>query len=160
MIEFKKNNLLSKNIHIFELDNFEISEDLSKYKNYIALLVEKIDIKIFHTEISNFIKYLLDSGMIYLSTFGNNCELIHDLADDIITNPSSNYENLENDSLITTTWHTNETIEETLDFMINCANPSDNFLNNTKNILIFVINDSKSLFKLKNYLSKNYMNNT
>ena len=58
-------------------------------------------------------KTLLDYGCRYFVCFGQRSEILHDCLDDLLLD--------ENYNDVVTTFHNDETKEEALDFLINCA---------------------------------------
>ncbi|NDJ78464.1 MAG: hypothetical protein GYB65_19620, partial [Chloroflexi bacterium] len=64
---------------------------------------------------------LLDQGVVYLCAWGPDCERVHDIADERIV-----WRELEIEPkppVIMTTWHTDDTLDDMLWFLLNVADP-------------------------------------
>jgi hypothetical protein len=53
---------------------------------------------------------LVKRGLVYLSAWGQDCERVHDLVDQIVVR--ADLEGVEEDDLLMTTWHTDEPLED------------------------------------------------
>jgi hypothetical protein len=143
-----------KNIYLLESEDFILTEDLSGLKHFVVLLVENLAGKPDPGKTEKFIVTLLDSGMVFFSAWGTNCEFIHDLIDNVLSDPEYRYADDFStiESIILTAWHKNDSLEETVDFMINGAVSAEDYMETTKNLLIVVVNDRDSIKKIKNHL--------
>jgi hypothetical protein len=149
-----KNEVTQRYNHILEISGFNKSINLSKYKYFTCLLVNN-DKTININEACSFLSKLIADGMVYLCTWGKNCELLHDLTDEILTDPRDKklFKMQQNENtLIMTTWHNNETLAEALWFTIYNAMPSNNYFDKTKNMITIIINNNKLYNKIKRYL--------
>ncbi len=72
-------------------------------------------------------------GMVYLCSWGNDCEIIHDLFDEEIC---SIFQDETDDNVIMTTWHKDETLDEALWFSINTAWPANDYFDECKRVLV------------------------
>lgn len=68
---------------------------------------------------------LLGSGCVYFCCWGENCEKVHDVVDDVVVGDGSSDSASAN---IMTTWHSNEEIAEVTDFFLDTACPADSYL--------------------------------
>jgi hypothetical protein len=156
MLKFvTKHPFSKKNLYILYLDDLTLNIDLSKMRYFIALLVENIN-NINLESVNTFITKLLDDGMVYLCTWGKNCELIHDITDEIMSIPGNSSKYLiddSNDDTIMTTWHKNEKMEEALWYTLYNAYPTNGFFDSTENIIIMVIDDKDLQEKVYKYLN-------
>jgi hypothetical protein len=69
-------------------------------------------------EVSALVDPLIKAGCVYFVCWGPSCERVHDIIDE-----SDPYE----DGVIMTTWHSEESLEETLWFFLNVAWPDKEF---------------------------------
>ena len=80
--------------------------------------------------ISDFAFSALKRGMVYFCSWSPGCERFHDIVDEVITGDDLTKEEFSGPStsdVVMTTWHDDETLEETLDFLATCAVPTDGF---------------------------------
>jgi hypothetical protein len=156
MIEYiGKDPNLNRSMYILHLEDLDLVPDSSKLKYFVVLLVEKID-NIDNKKVNSFITKLLDYGMVWLCTWGKNCELIHDITDEIYSNLDNSIKYIKDehsDDTIMTTWHNDEKLENVLWFSLNLTIPTDGFIENTKNIIIIVINNKNHYDKILYYLN-------
>ena len=66
-------------------------------------------------EISSLVEPLIKNGGSYFCAWGNDCERVHDIIDEIDSYPYNDIGSPD-DSVIMTTWHSDESLEETLYF--------------------------------------------
>lgn len=66
---------------------------------------------------------LVDRGMTYFCAWGNRCEEVHDAVDECVV--ESELEAGERDYFLMTTWHSDEPLEEALEFFSTLAIPSE-----------------------------------
>lgn len=71
-----------------------------------------------------FARDLVRAGLSYIVTWGPDCERVHDIFDDadILENPASNEADTE--SVVMSTWHADQRLEEALWFAVNSAYPA------------------------------------
>jgi hypothetical protein len=74
--------------------------------------------------ISQLADSLLRSGAGYVCTWGLHCERVHDIFDEALVGIS-----LETDELsgVITTWHTKDSLDEVLFFLLNCAHVDESY---------------------------------
>ena len=65
---------------------------------------------------------LLEEGLAYLCAWGPDCERVHDLFD--LAEAELELD-VPSDSVVMTTWHADEPLEEALWFFVNCAFPDE-----------------------------------
>jgi hypothetical protein len=76
-------------------------------------------------EISAVARQLLDAGAVYVCVWGPGCERVHDIFDEESVGPNPP---ATTDSVVITTWHRDESLVDTLDFVLTAATPDDRFL--------------------------------
>jgi hypothetical protein len=74
--------------------------------------------------IQSALKPLFDQGLVYVCTWGPDCERIHDLADQLTLHQLG-------DDLVMTTWHDKESLGETVWYLVNCAEPANDLFSDT-----------------------------
>jgi hypothetical protein len=75
-------------------------------------------------EIGRFCSRLLDLGCAYFCAWGTESERVHDIMDEMVVggNPPAS-----NAGCLMTTWHARESLEDALDFFLNCTQPDEEF---------------------------------
>jgi hypothetical protein len=80
--------------------------------------------------ISDFAHSALKRGMVYFCSWGPGCERFHDIVDEVIVGDGvtdKEFSGPSKNDVVMTTWHDDQTLEETLDFLATCAVPTDGF---------------------------------
>ena len=80
--------------------------------------------------ISAFAGGALKRGMVYLCAWGPDCERFHDIVDEVIVEDELGerlFVGTRMGDTVMTTWHEDEDLEESLDFFINLAHPTEGF---------------------------------
>ena len=74
--------------------------------------------------ISEFARKLLDSGAVYICTWGSDCERVHDIIDEeeVGPNPPPHV-----DRVVMTTWHAGEPLAEAIWFVLNNSWPDEGY---------------------------------
>lgn len=100
-----------------------------------------------------FARALLRGGLSYIVAWGPDCERIHDIFDDadILENPASNEADTE--SVVMSTWHANEQVEEALWFAVNAAYPAAPYDTTTISTIAAVIANEDWTKDVQGYLS-------
>ena len=75
-------------------------------------------------ELEALLQPIADSGLVYLCAWGQNCEAVHDAVD--LLTPVGELGTSEEISVVMTTWHENESLQEAVWYFQNLALPSDN----------------------------------
>ncbi len=73
--------------------------------------------------ISRVAESILGSGCVYLCSWGEGCERVHDIFDEVAVGPDPD----PGDAAVMTTWHRNETLDEALWFFLNSTSPDDRY---------------------------------
>jgi hypothetical protein len=80
--------------------------------------------------LSQFVVEALQRGMVYCCLWGKGCERFHDIVDDVVVEDELNdrrYVGPTSGDVIMTTWHSDESLEEALEFFTT-ALPTQGFL--------------------------------
>ena len=85
-------------------------------------------------EISDFVTPLFMSGCVYFCLWGSGCKRMHDIIDEIHESIGSH-----DDSVIMTTWHDDEPIEDAIFFFLNSTCEDEKYESTTNSSLAIVI---------------------
>jgi hypothetical protein len=79
---------------------------------------------------------LLRQGAVFVCSWGPDCERVHDLVDQVDAglNP-----NATDDSVVLTTWHSDEPLDEALWFLLNAASPAEDYVKECRAALIITM---------------------
>jgi hypothetical protein len=81
-------------------------------------------------EIADFARNALSSGMVYICAWGPDCERLHDVVDEIVVADEIGERRFvgptESDTIMTT-WHNGETLDDALEFFLQCSRPTEGF---------------------------------
>lgn len=119
-----------KNFAVIEVPNLEWPASLEVPSKRFRLLVAADVSSANPQAISDFAFSALKRGMVYFCSWGPGCERFHDIVDEVIIGDDLTKEEFSGPStsdVVMTTWHDDETLEETLDFLTTCAVPTDGF---------------------------------
>ena len=83
------------------------------------------------------VKRLLDAGAAYISTWGPDCNRVHDIADEIRSPVGESGD--RTDSVVMTTWHENESLEDALWFFLFNTFPDGSFEQTTRSGLAVIV---------------------
>jgi hypothetical protein len=109
-----------RELYLHELDSFAewpnlradpmwltvIEEDAGGFALFLACDATNIRPEV----LAGLAEYCVDHGVFWVSTFGRDCERVHDLFDEVDTNRG-----LEERGVVMTAWHDHEPIEDALD---------------------------------------------
>jgi len=98
-----------------------ISIPSQKFAVFLALNAAELD----HTIISGIILPLLRAGAVYFCCYGPDCGRVHDIIDEEIVMSTLDQE--DDGSVIMTTWHDDETLEDALWFFVMNSYPDDKY---------------------------------
>jgi hypothetical protein len=91
-------------------------------------------------DLNNLAKKMLDAGVVYVCTWGNDCEKMHDIFDEIIV--EREIDKGGDGTCILTTWHSKDTLDEALWFALCSAFPDDKYKDMCRSILAMTIGDT------------------
>jgi hypothetical protein len=114
----------------------KLSELLPRKNPHLILLLACDGTALHDDEIQIALRPLFEQGLVYLCTWGPDCERIHDLAGQLTLHQLG-------DDLVMTTWHKDEPLEESVWFLIYCAIPAnESFVNNCDQIAVAISSQS------------------
>lgn len=76
---------------------------------------------------------LLENGCVCICTWGDDCERVHDIFDDASVQAGT----VEGSSLMST-WHSDESLSDAIDFFLSCAFPFDDDFDKTSYVAVAV----------------------
>lgn len=102
--------------------------------------------------ILTFARKLIRAGLSYIVSWGPDCERVHDVFDDadILENSESNASDTE--TVIMSTWHENDSLEEALWFALHSAYPAPPYDATTISTVAAVIANEKWAQAVETYL--------
>lgn len=97
----------------------KVPQELGYFVLFLALDGRGVDTD----EVYRFARLAIGQGLVYLCAWGDECERVHDIFDEVpeIFDPS------KEGSLVMTTWHDGESLESALWFALNSALPDDDY---------------------------------
>ncbi|MEM7232624.1 MAG: hypothetical protein AAF517_10640 [Planctomycetota bacterium] len=87
-----------------------------------------------HEEVYKVAECVLHAGARFICTWGTDCERVHDLIDDAVIGQEGG-----DIDPIWTTWHDDETLEETIDFVLTTISPAERFTAAEQNVVAVTI---------------------
>ena len=92
--------------------------------------------------LAGFAEKALAQGTVYICAWGPDCERVHDIFDEAIVEQqlrSNSEEYISSD--VMTTWHSDETLEDALEFFLTAAEPDDKFTDRCNAALVVSIDN-------------------
>jgi len=80
--------------------------------------------------VAAFIEPLLRAGASYFVCWGEDCERVHDIIDEMVSHPENAF-GVPEDSCIMTTWHSSEPLREALWFFLDNSLPDEHYRGST-----------------------------
>jgi hypothetical protein len=84
-------------------------------------------------EIARLARMLLDAGCVYFCCWGPGCERVHDIVDEEYARGGLSVS--DDGSTVMTTWHDDESLEESAWYSLNVAFPDDRFFDQCKSVV-------------------------
>jgi hypothetical protein len=106
--------------------------------HFVALLVWHAD-GVATEDVSAVVEELFSRGASYLCTWGRDCERVHDVAEETDAFPSELAS--PEDAVRLTTWHTDDSLEEVVDFLLRWTVPDAHYSPTTNASLVLCIGD-------------------
>ena len=135
-------------ISVSDIEEFSLDEltELSKYFTLFVVNNKKVIIDKYFEKASELIK----SGLAYFCTWGNECEKIHDIIDEeVVSLELKQTEDTDDENVIMTTWHKNESLKEALWFFLMNTSPTEKYYSECKNSLVLLIGNSVETDNIK-----------
>jgi len=137
--------LFSMGLDSFD-DPFPTMELPTKY--FVCLLAADFS-NVSVTRISDVALTLVSVGCCYFLCWGPGCERAHDIIDETLA--AANLDVID-DSVIMTTWHDDETLDEALFFLLTCAMPDDKYFEMTGASVAVSVGNEKVLAQIRTAL--------
>ena len=138
-------------ISVSDIEEFNLS-GLTKLSKYFTLFIannKKVIVDKYSPKASELIK----SGLAYFCAWGNECEKIHDIFDEeIVSLEIEQTWETDDDNVIMTTWHKNESIKEALLFFLMNTSPTEKYYSECKSSLVLLIGNSVETDNIKFFL--------
>jgi hypothetical protein len=99
----------------------EVPSSIDGVSDYFVLLLAVDAADLTNSQIRDVAKSLLKQGIAYLCVWGPDCERFHDQFD-----LERNLDEPLN-FCVMTTWHSKDTLSDSIDFFVDCACPADGF---------------------------------
>jgi hypothetical protein len=145
---FERDIILISISNIEEFD-FKALPQLSRYFTLFIANNKEVITEKYSTKADELIK----SGLVYLCTWGNDCERIHDIVDEeIVSLEIEQTRNVNDDNVIMTTWHNKESLKDALWFFLKNTMPTEKYYNECKSALVLIIGNSIEINNIKLYL--------
>jgi hypothetical protein len=101
----------------------ELPSILPRQTRYFTLLLACDASGLSDRDIICSVEPLVKRGLVYFSAWGQDCERVHDLVDQIVVR--GDLEGVEEDYLLMTTWHRDKPLEDATWYFEECALPSE-----------------------------------
>lgn len=105
--------------------------------------------------IAHFAREALRNGMVYFCAWGPDCERFHDIVDEVIVSDDMGdrlFAGPNKSDTVMTTWHSDETLEEALDFFVNNALPTAGFEAESNYWVVVSVNSTEWTSKIRRQL--------
>jgi hypothetical protein len=92
--------------------------------------------------VSDFALAALNQGMVYLCSWGPDCERFHDIVDEVLVEDNIGQQKFarpNSSDVIMTTWHANDSLEDAIDFFATLAVPTDGFAPDSDSRLVVCV---------------------
>lgn len=116
---------------LLELADFsQLAQQLPVEGPHFVCLVVCDATSVTSSELAAFSESLLLQGAVYLMCWGPDCEKVHDVIDEIIVGDREPLPRF--DTSIMTTWHAQESLDDTLNMFLGFSWPDDKFFNSCR----------------------------
>ncbi|MCB9870138.1 MAG: hypothetical protein H6837_09795 [Planctomycetes bacterium] len=86
--------------------------------------------------VSHIAEQVLASGCVYLCAWGPGCERVHDIFDEILVGKDPDP---ADDSVVMTTWHADESLEDALWFFLRSTSPDERYEDSCRSSVVIVL---------------------
>ena len=148
-----KEDLTERELFFLSLDSsIDIPQNIQLTSKNFACLIAWDSKNNSNQEISDFAETLIKNGAAYICIWGNDSKRIEDICDNIDSNPNNQFGSLEG-SVIMTTSHRNESIEDTLYYFLTDTHPDEYYEATLKSSLAIAIGNKDKLKIIEDALS-------
>lgn len=96
--------------------------------------------------IATFAQRLIEAGAVYFCTWGGDCERVHDIIDEQWVGDGFT---AENDPTLMTTWHDDDSLDDTIWFTLYNALPIDMYFDDCRSVIAICIGNSDWAAKIR-----------
>jgi hypothetical protein len=151
-IEFIGNyDLSGRDLFFLGLDSVEETpKEIKLTSEHFACLIAWDSENASVEQISKLVETIILNGAGYICCWGKGCQRVHDIADEIDSYPYKLYGSPDG-SVIMTTWHEDESLEEVMWFFLNVTNPDTYYEKSLNSNLVISIGNKtwdESILKL------------
>jgi hypothetical protein len=93
----------------------------------------------------------LDAGAVYICSWGPDCERVHDIIDEEEVGPDPT---VTTDSVVMTTWHADESLADTLHFVLSFTVPDDAYAEGCGSTLAIAIGSAQWTTEIRDAFSR------
>jgi hypothetical protein len=150
VIKFDHRDIAERELFLLSVDELSEIFPLPERENStFALLLAMNGKENVVGDLGNVPEQLLKEGLVYLCAWGEDCERIHDIFDEVAVQIEieSNQE-----MPIMTTWHNKESLDEALWFLLYCAIPDDLYYDTCKTVYVVSVGNNEWSKQLENGL--------
>jgi hypothetical protein len=145
---FGKDDLTERELYLLSLDtSINIPKDIQLPSKHFACFIVWDSKNNSIQEISDLAKTLIKNGAAYICIWGNDCQRVEDICDEIDSL------NSPDDSVIMTTSHKTDPIEEALYFFLTDTHPDEYYESTLSSSLAVVVDNQNNLQIVKDALS-------
>ena len=108
-------------------------------QHFVAMLACNAT-KLSADDIATVARKLIDNGCAYFCCWGNDCERVHDIFDEEWI--GNGFDNTSDDTIMTT-WHTDDTLEEFIEFSLRQTQPTSGYKNDCNALIAIVVDDAE-----------------
>lgn len=147
--DFFERAIVLLSVSTIEEFNLKALPQLSKYFTLFIANNNEVNKSVYKNKANEIIK----SGLAYLCTWGKECKKIHDIFDEEeVSLEIDNVVDPNDDNVIITTWHNDESFKEALWYFLKNTLPTEKYYSECNFSLVLVIGNSIKLEKIKFYL--------
>ena len=145
---FNHRDILGRELFLISTDELSDIFPLPEKENSnFALLLVMDGRKELVGDLDNIPQHLIEEGLVYVCTWGEDCNRIHDIFDEVVIQMEIES---KKEIPIMTTWHADETIDEALWFFLFTAIPDEVYLDTCKTAYVVSVGSTEWTKQLEN----------
>ena len=148
--KFKKHPETGRVMHLLEIDSLEDwPEEIALKSRHWVLFLACDAREVHEDDLAAFAAKVLEQGMVYLSTWGEDSERVHDVFDEVDAekNPDSTA-----DDVVLSEWHEDEPLAEALRFAVASASPALAYEDSARATLAVSVGNTDWAEKMRRWL--------
>lgn len=140
-------HLMGRELYLLALDSIDaLPDSISVASKYficvVAMDARTVDDLLLHAAA----RKLVRSGGVYFCSWGPGCGVVHDIIDQVVIEEHT--DETEHDC-ISTTWHDDEPLSETLWFTLFVAAPADDYFDDCKSVIAITVSSPESALEIE-----------